>query len=109
MNTAASAITVACPNAMIRAGMVLPTMIIPGVSGETRSWSSVPCSRSRATESAVTIRLPSVVMIATSTGSMNQRYSRLGLYLWRTITALGSENPAATARSAPYPSITVCA
>ena len=74
-------------------------MIMPGVSGETSSWSNVPCSRSRAIDSAVTIRLPSVVMIATSTGSMNHRYSRFGLNQLRTTTRLAGGGAVAGARA----------
>ena len=50
------------------AGTALPTMIMPGVKGDTRSWSKVPCSFSRATESELTIRVLTVVMIATRQG-----------------------------------------
>ncbi|MNG22457.1 hypothetical protein D3C84_1069390 [compost metagenome] len=57
----------------------MPAMIQPAVRGETSSWSKVPSSRSRATDRAVTMRQPMVVMMATREGSTCQRNSMLGL------------------------------
>ncbi|MNC51618.1 hypothetical protein D3C75_1009170 [compost metagenome] len=57
----------------------MPAMIQPAVRGETSNWSKVPSSRSRATDRAVTMRQPMVVMMATREGSMCQLNSMLGL------------------------------
>ena len=62
---------VACRVATISAGTALPIKICQVASGETSSWSSVPCSRSRATESEVTIITPMVVIMAISDGTTN--------------------------------------
>ena len=62
-----------------RAGTVLPTMISRGDSGETSNCSNVPSSRSRATDSAVTIRPISVVKMATRPGTVFQVLSEFGL------------------------------
>ncbi len=51
--------------------MVLPSRISWTRSGETMSWSNVPSSRSRATESAVTTRPMSSAMRAMSPGTVN--------------------------------------
>ena len=63
--------------------MDLPIRISTGRSGVTSSWSKVPASRSRATESEVTTRVTTRVSSPTIPGTMNQRDSRLGLYQGR--------------------------
>ncbi len=81
------------------AGIVLPMMISAGDSGETSSCSKVPSSRSRATDSAVTISPMSVVRMATSAGTVLQVGSRFGLNQTRATTALGgvgARRPAAS-------------
>ena len=69
-------------------GAVLPTMISKVDSGETRIWSKVPNSRSRATDSAG-IMIPMIMrMFAIRHGSVKYRYSRFGMYQFRTISSL---------------------
>ncbi|MNL68681.1 hypothetical protein D3C87_1934480 [compost metagenome] len=57
--------------ATISAGTALPIKICQVVNGDTSSCSSVPCSRSRATDSEVTISTPMVVIMAISDGTTN--------------------------------------
>ena len=78
-NTAASMITLASARPIRKPGSVFPIRISTGRSGVTNSWSKVPCSRSRAIESAVTSMVTSRVRIPTMAGKKNQRLSRLGL------------------------------
>ena len=69
------------------AGSALPTRICMGLSGVTSSWSKVPCSRSRATDSAASSRVCSMLSAAIRPGIRVQRDSRLGLYQARRSTA----------------------
>ena len=55
-------------------------MISKGRKGVTSSWSKVPCSRSRATDIAVSIMVWISVSVPIMPGIMNQRVSRFGLY-----------------------------
>jgi very-short-patch-repair endonuclease len=50
-----------------------------GVSGVTSNWSKVPCSRSRATDSAASSKVWIMLNAAISAGIKFQRDSRLGL------------------------------
>ena len=60
-------------------GIVLPSMNSAGRIGLTRSWSSVPISRSRTTPSAVS-RSPIMNMSTPMTaGTLKKRLSKLGL------------------------------
>ncbi len=56
---------------IIIGGISLPIRISWMRSGETISWSKVPSSRSRAIDSAVTIRPISSAMLAIRFGTMN--------------------------------------
>ena len=64
---------------MAMLGMAFPTMISNGRKGVTSNWSNVPCSRSRATDMAVSISVPIIVSVPIRLGIMLQRESRLGL------------------------------
>jgi hypothetical protein len=55
-----------CTSPTSTGGMALPIMICVGVSGVTSNWSKVPCSRSRATDSAVSSSVCSMLSAATS-------------------------------------------
>ena len=55
-------------------------MISTGRNGVTSNWSNVPCSRSRATDMAVSRIVCSSVSVPIRLGIMLQRVSRLGLY-----------------------------
>ena len=73
-------------------------------SGVTWSWSKVPCSRSRATDSAVSIMVWIKVSVPISAGIMFQRVSRLALYQARTIgCTAGGGRPCAARQSALKP------
>ena len=80
----------------------MPTRICAGDSGVTSSWSKVPCSRSRATDSAASSSVCVRLRLATSVGISDQRESRLGLYQARetTVTLPAVLLPAACARRA---------
>ncbi len=81
-------------------GSALPTRISTGRNGVTSSWSKVPCSRSRATESAVVSMVTSSVMTPMIPGMKNQRLSRLGLNQARVSSRAGREgDPRAAMRS----------
>ena len=54
-----------------RAGAILATMISSGVQGETRSWSKVPSSRSRAMDSPVVIRVENITRMPPMLGTTN--------------------------------------
>jgi hypothetical protein len=54
-------------------------MISSGDIGVTSNWSKVPCSRSRATESAVSSSVCSMLSAAIMPGKRFQRVSRFGL------------------------------
>ncbi|SQH18293.1 Uncharacterised protein [Bordetella parapertussis] len=71
------------------AGTALPTRISSGLSGVTSNWSKVPCSRSRATESAASMRVWIMLSVAISPGMMFQRVSRLGLNQARVLMRTG--------------------
>ena len=64
---------------MTKPGNALPSRISAGRKGVTSSWSNVPCSRSRATDSAVTSVVTTSVSSPTMPGTMNQRLNRFGL------------------------------
>ena len=91
--------TVPSASPMIRAGTVLPITISIGSSGETRSCSNVPSSRSRATDSAVTTSPIRVVRMATRLGTVFQVVSRFGLNQTRAATTLGGGGPRRVAAS----------
>ncbi len=61
-------------------GSAFPISSSGGRNGVTSSWSNVPASRSRATESAVTTSVTTSVSSATIPGTMNQRDNRFSLY-----------------------------
>ncbi len=92
-NTAASMITLASPRPMMKPGSVFPIRISTGRSGVTSSWSNVPCSRSRATESAVTSMVTSKVNTPMMPGTKNQRLSRFGLNHARVSMCAGGRLP----------------
>ena len=76
-------------------------MISDGRIGVTSNWSKVPSSRSRATDSAVSISTCSSVMVPIRPGIMFQLVSRLPLYQARTLTLSGgSVRPCAARQSA---------
>ena len=73
-----------------RPGAALPMMISNGCSGETSNCSSVPSSRSRATDMLTMIITVSIVSDASRLGAITLRKSRLGLYQVRSMTSLGA-------------------
>ena len=78
-----------CIRPMSMMGMALPIMISVGENGVTSNWSKVPFSRSRATDSAASIRVCIMLSEAMRPGSRFQRVSRLGLYQARDSTVSG--------------------
>ena len=86
---ATSRIVVACTMPMSIDGSALPAMISAGRNGVTSSWSKVPCSRSRATDMAVSSSVCISVSVPIRLGIMFQRVSRLGLYQARLVTWTG--------------------
>ena len=74
---------------MSTGGTALPTMISLGDSGVTSSWSKVPCSRSRATDSAVSISVWIMLNAAIRPGRKFQRVLRFGLNQARCTTVTG--------------------
>ena len=81
------------------AGTLLPIRISMGDKGETRSWSNVPISRSRATDIPVIISPMRVVRMATSAGTVLHCASRLGLNQTRETTSLAGGGPTRRAAS----------
>ena len=74
-----SRMMVDCISPTITDGTALPTRICIGVSGVTSNWSKVPCSRSRATDSAASSSVCIRLSEAISVGIRDQRDSRFGL------------------------------
>ena len=77
---ATSRMFVACTVPTSIDGSALPAMISAGRNGVTSNWSNVPCSRSRATDMAVSSSVCIMVSVPIRLGIMFQRVSRLGLY-----------------------------
>ncbi len=78
--TISTIISVASSRPMTMPGMAFPISISTGRRGVTSSWSKVPASRSRATESAVTNRVTTRVSRPTMPGTINQRDCKFSLY-----------------------------
>ena len=64
-------------------------MISTGRNGVTSNWSNVPCSRSRATDMAVSSSVCIIVSVPIKPGIMFQRVSRFGLYQARVVLRIG--------------------
>ena len=88
-----------CTSPTSTGGSALPTMISSGDIGVTSNWSKVPCSRSRATDSAVKSSVCTMLSAAIMPGSRFQRVSRLGLNQARDSTASGAGARPARLRS----------
>lgn len=89
-------------------GTALPTSTSAGRYGATSNWSKVPCSRSRATDSAVTSSVTTSVTMARMPGTKNLRLSRLGLYHARITRFAGGPAPEMRCSTVSlYPATTV--
>ena len=89
------------------AGTVLPMRISFEDKGETRSWSKVPSSRSRATERAVNRSVTTTDNIETRKDNVNHKYSKFGLNQLR-LTTLIEAPPAPIETFLASKSVTIC-